>query len=1789
MTIQIEGSQTDQGSEMSQDLPQEPQGGGAPQGQDPKSPAASPLPPNPPPDFDDKMARLLQSRVDALSHSLVDDRGRVLREAMSPEDALRNTIAYLPKYLQSDSGADMLREYMAGGKVPGEFAPRKGMVPSVETQQMEWRARAGREASPAYAALRDYVVDPLGSIIPAAVQVGADVVVGGANIASSAVGGPQFDKIDVKGKFHGLGGTTRDELNAIASTASMPAKIQQGAAEMVGTASGFVAGGIGKVLGLGGKAGGAIGKALFGPSGKAIGHAAGVFGAYEGITAEEGKRLEGAAKGAAVGTLMGAAQQVASIALRWMFSANVKALGPNEREAMDALKKWGAENKLAQQRGETAKAFDKRVIDAWISAGLPGAPKMPARTLINASVRGGADAVGFSLIDQQFREDLLDAAWHGDASKWESVITKFSGNFLGTAALHLPLSSIVPWQRRQHTTGEPSAYTEGRIVDPFDLRGVTIPEKPAAVDAEFSVQPKEPLALPAPKETRAEKVTREQNQRMADAYAEQWRQTIEGGDSVEQRYVELAGGTENAIALGWKPAGATPESMRVEIPGTPHSYEVRGEAARPSKELRDTLGLPEEMPAKDLVAVIEKASLASALHAKAALPGQEVAVGMRATPGRGEEPPMVRRVVMGEVQESPLRPDLEWKAVGAAPARPKEPIEPEQRQAVDVLRTISEQSDKLDPVDRTLLNGAIDVLDSVSAAGDQAVAETLAAAPELIPAIEKGEPGAVKALAESLTTKTPERAMADAKRWSKGSFGIDMGQVKKVRRQDNGEDFTYKSREHVSGETFGTFGVHRQKDESKRGEQWSVTHLPTGLAAGRFEKKADARKYAEMMEAEIDRRGIGDAARSDDPDTAGSALIDAAADVRSRMVTKTRSDWGPEQRGSSEIPGLMLDAAETAREAVSEGAAAAGTVGNFLTRFYRSQIDRVEAMGMRDVAELGREAVTAQKRFQARLDAFGLMDLRRQKRADLDSMEDLKGDGNGGYSDRYARAMDEATARHFGEAELTDAERKIVAMGRRVTLEAGRIAEELGVEQTDSKGRNPRKFTVDPNRRVLVREYTPEMQHARLNQSGPLWDAMVGWLEKTYGWTPAEAKQHFTEGRSLTATDATEIRRSIPVIPTHLDVPGRGVVRILESRPLEHAERLAFRNSHVMGSLSVMPRNMPEAADGAKTLPTPQGLEPLPLPAQQLVDKVLNEKGPDAAEAVARMVRAMNGMPVVRSDRMFTPGEPGYRFVRAMSGLFGLKKASALTMSFAANVAEPVSNIAHFGAQAVGKGYSEAVRALVSGRFADLHRQAVADGFVADSKLNDPLHGDTGLETASALMKKAADILTTPMRVTQDLNEMANYVAARERLDAMKAGQGSKADANSLSLLGFKGPEIEAMLDGRGTPQQYERYQRGIVGNLAGGRSLAGAERSDAAHSKRFNSLVWFTNFFQTRTRVMASLARDIAAAKGDEKAAKIGEFIKFAAFTTASGAIGSLFKQYLLGGSDGVADYIRERTAGDASDISKDFLGLLASGVVGGLGQPVADAFRALESGADLQQRAGQSAIRLLGPVDAGIQAANYFRALAGQDVPGYENKGTLGKTAKYLRDVIPAAKAVHEGLFGSSMLAITDKSIALDNAQDSYYRWLRERRPDEFKSRRAGTDEERAWRDSMRSVMDLVMAGKDWSDEDVVNAVVDAQAAKMTALEAKQEQAREQGQKPSKLRTASELYRDARQAVASSLRTRQMLPKPGEMPTEDVDSLMRHLGDKNAQTLRDYDEVLEALAKRISETDLRRRIADR
>jgi hypothetical protein len=315
-----------------------------------------------------------------------------------------------------------------------------------------------------------------------------------------------------------------------------------------------------------------------------------------------------------------------------------------------------------------------------------------------------------------------------------------------------------------------------------------------------------------------------------------------------------------------------------------------------------------------------------------------------------------------------------------------------------------------------------------------------------------------------------------------------------------------------------------------------------------------------------------------------------------------------------------------------------------------------------------------------------------------------------------------------------------------------------------------------------------------------------------------------------------------------------------------------------------------------------------------------------------------------------------------------------------------------------------------------------------------------------------------------------------------------------------------------------------------------------------------------------------------DARKSAAKQLLSFAGFTALSGLLGNVIKKWVLG--DDAGDYLHEMVAGGTTGESvtngiSSFAQLVLSGTLGGVGAPISDALFGPE-------KEGQSSMRvwaerlggLFAPLGTAAKGADFLGALRGQDVPGYEGKTGWQALAKYITNVAPIARGLDKGLFGLGVLAITEKDKDLDDAQDSYYRWLFKNAPPDGGDR---SELGKEWRDSMRKVIDQVQAGKSYGDDELMDALVDAQMAHMGKADAAADRAVELGVKPKPVSV-----RDAKTAMAASLRARQFFSeqKMSKLTAEQVKSLHAHLGEENVERLQDYDTILDALAKKVSPT---------
>lgn len=207
-------------------------------------------------------------------------------------------------------------------------------------------------------------------------------------------------------------------------------------------------------------------------------------------------------------------------------------------------------------------------------------------------------------------------------------------------------------------------------------------------------------------------------------------------------------------------------SVKVEIPQSPYSFEIKGGKAFLSIKLADALGLPKEIPASD-VPKIEKAALVSALQSKTQIPGHVIDARTGATVN-GDFQEVIR---FGELVRRPNTLGAEWKPAEYLPReegqdiiRAKDNISEEQKAAVQQLLLAKNRTD-LKPEDQAVLDATIIAMDSIAAERDPAIAQAVETVPVLAEAIHSGDPEhagiAIKAAAKIATSTDARLAIQE--------------------------------------------------------------------------------------------------------------------------------------------------------------------------------------------------------------------------------------------------------------------------------------------------------------------------------------------------------------------------------------------------------------------------------------------------------------------------------------------------------------------------------------------------------------------------------------------------------------------------------------------------------------------------------------------------------------------------------------------------------------------------------------------------------------------------------------------------------------------------------------------------------------------------------------------------------------------------------------------------------------------------------------------------------------------
>lgn len=888
------------------------------------------------------------------------------------------------------------------------------------------------------------------------------------------------------------------------------------------------------------------------------------------------------------------------------------------------------------------------------------------------------------------------------------------------------------------------------------------------------------------------------------------------------------------------------------------------------------------------------------------------------------------------------------------------------------------------------------------------------------------------------------------------------------------------------------------------------------------------------------------------------ALRDMAGPQEPVQKAPPRGDDNPDGYGPAQvgmgvpIPREAGDIARVGGKGALEG------VSKAWSAYQASKTKRAEEVTNPTIGKIGREAASQERVYDARYNKAGVGDMLRLSTKARKELEQVVTDKDGYQTTVYVVNRDAGAKEHFGAGpKLSEKARRGVELGDAIQLETGRVAEENKVEFLNAGEDGPQRFTTNERRKRHIRMATPEWIHAMDVQKGEVWDAMVRFHEINGGWTPERTAKHYNDVRTAMRRDATEYLRVHRSLPTRVPTKD-GMVKIFEDTPVEHSVRLARTSSHVMSVKNTLARYPVEPKPGDREYTgNVEGAE-LPTDVQAQLNRVATDYGDAAADTVADMFRPLMGMS--NNGRNSWMGEPGTAYnkvARVIVDLINLAKVSKLPLSFVKNMFEAAADAPFLTRQALMHGYGKVFQDFMGGKVNAVYRDLVSEGWVKDSAESTPLQGMDAVESFSLNLERAKSLILTPVTISQSVNEMVKAYAARERLQAMREGNGTTADLNALKLLEFDAETAMRMVDGKGTDLEYQQYKTAIIGALSGGKSLHGVFRSSMADSRAFNALVWYNSYFQTRARAMTALGSRVAEARGTEKVEASAQLFRMAAFTALSGLLGELASKFLKGEA---GDYVRESSK-DLGSASEATLKLLAGGLLGGVGTPISDTISELDSGKSTEDILGgvvPRAIPLLGVVGDFTDLVR--STVLGANVPGYEGKSFAGKVSKYLQEFTPLASTLHRGLFGLSALAITEHDPALDAANRSLWRWMADN-PDYAKGKFVSKEASAEFRSSMRKVVDRVMSGDTWTDEQLSDALLEAEMAA-------QDEADKAGEPVT--------IREIRNRVAKSLRARKAIPP--KMPQAVQESFEDHLGADHYQTLQDYDRVLEAMARHVS-----------
>lgn len=641
------------------------------------------------------------------------------------------------------------------------------------------------------------------------------------------------------------------------------------------------------------------------------------------------------------------------------------------------------------------------------------------------------------------------------------------------------------------------------------------------------------------------------------------------------------------------------------------------------------------------------------------------------------------------------------------------------------------------------------------------------------------------------------------------------------------------------------------------------------------------------------------------------------------------------------------------------------------------------------------------------------------------------GNGDSSWTVFHAAMDSEAgKALGFDKAELSPEAQKAIDRAHDLFLESGRVMQDAGARVKNIEGQP--EFSVDENRWRMVRRFTGAMRDALYLKSGPLYQKFIEEVSRLNGLKVNEAEKETNAliDRGVIRRDAAEFQRYFRLMPDTLAVNGKPQT-ILEADPYDQVKSMIDHAALRAGFGKEFGWDAGTGDDGR------------PVPSLDLV----NQANPRARDDVMAAFRALNGMPVRDPLKFLEPGTRAYSLWEAASGLMQIWKAGKLTHAFLMRPSELFGGAGTFlGARNVAQSGWDWAKSVANGSFGDTLQRLMDKGIIVGDAQKWYAEGQ-GAEKFSDMARLVGQTLTTPLHLVHHYLLPISALSLERAAEDMKQGEGTLANLGMLKGMGFDDARARAIIQGHGTPEEYDRFLKNGINYLSGGSTGLGVERSMGEHGPIWRNLFLFSGYFRRRMTQMAGIKDAFAEALDQRDAKKGGEALgmalRYAAYGTLSGVIGQTLVSLWKDGLDGPAQMMRE----SLTNPGETAWTVLITSLFGGLGGAVLEAAKRTDEKQGGLSQIPATMLSSLGPVTAAQELTDFVKGMLPQGEGflehdsnnPYAGMSTVEKVSAFAQKMMPFAHDVDRGLFGLNTLALGVDDVKRDNALSAYFRWRR------------------------------------------------------------------------------------------------------------------------------------------------------